>query len=130
MKKRIIKFLPVLLSLLLTFTAIPTVNITAQDNLVKYEIYPTPQSIEYYSDDIVVTPTVDVNFGADIDQPTKNHLFSALSNINVYADCSNGVSNNTKVLLGVYQSGDNADRFLRLKTQIPTFLFESMLKTN
>ncbi|MCH5160571.1 MAG: beta-N-acetylglucosaminidase domain-containing protein [Clostridiales bacterium] len=76
-----------------------------------YEIYPTPHNIVYGGKSMTVTDDVKVEFGDDIDNVTKSHLYDALSKLDVVAK-SAAPSTSTKVLVGVYGSGDEADKFM------------------
>lgn len=88
-----------------------------------YEIYPTPHSITYGSGVVTVTDDVKVEFGSKIDEVTKAHLFDALSKLDVVA-ASSAAETATKVLIGVYGSGDAADAFISAKTSLDASLFE------
>lgn len=96
-----------------------------QDNMETYEIYPTPHSITYGNATVDFTDDVDVSIGDGIDQATKNRLFDALSLIDVTSSDAPS-ANNTKVLLGVYGSGDAADTFVSQNASVPAGHFDKI----
>lgn len=75
----------------------------------EYEIYPTPQNIEYGSASMALTEKVTVNFGEEIDSYTKMRVGDTL-NVLGLEQVSAGRSN-TQLKVGVYGSGDEADKY-------------------
>lgn len=96
-------------------TAESVAGAKANDNMVTYEIYPNPHSIVYGDSFVDITDDVFVSAGENIDKPTRDRLFDALSKIDVCALFS-PKADATKVMIGVYGSGDDADRFIAGKS--------------
>ncbi len=93
-----------------------------EENMKEYGIYPVPHDIKYGSGVLNVTDNVAVSIGSGIDTPTKDHLFDALSLMDVV---SGGTGDgDTAVLLGVYGSGDEADLFIRSHAEFDAALFD------
>lgn len=90
-----------------------------------YEIYPTPHNVTYGAGGITVTDDVAVSFGDDIDAVTKSHLYDALSKLDVVAAPTVGAGA-TRVLVGVYDSGDDADEFISSKLSLDAALFDKI----
>ncbi len=88
-----------------------------------YEVYPTPHNITYGVRGMKITDDVSVEFGDGIDGVTKSHLFDALSKLDVLVPVA-AVETSTKVLIGVYGSGDAADAFIRAKLAPDAALFD------
>jgi hypothetical protein len=75
----------------------------------EYEIYPTPQSIEYGTGNLVLTDKVTVTAGSAIDSYTQKKIDDTLAVLGL-TKVSSGAAN-TKLTVGVYGSGDAADKF-------------------
>lgn len=97
---------------LVSILATVPLGATAATDAVEYEIYPVPHSVEYKSGNLQSGETVSVSIGSSIDQPTINHFYDALSQMEVLID--NGAK--TKVYLGVYGTNDAADTFVKTLT--------------
>ncbi len=83
-----------------------------------YEIYPAPQSITYTNQNTVITDKVNLIIGNDIDEATENHIYDTFSVIDSLTYKNSRTIGNTNVLVGVYNSGDEADMFLRTKGNV------------
>lgn len=86
---------------------------------VTYEIYPTPHSITYGSGTVTFTDKVRISFGSAIekDGAAVDHAYSALSVADVLAyRGSEPEEGCTKVLIGTYGSGDEADTYIKNST--------------
>ncbi|MCI9093950.1 MAG: hypothetical protein HFF36_09270 [Coprobacillus sp.] len=82
----------------------------------EYELYPIPHSIRYTGQDFILRDNLNVVFGEGIDKETKERLkeVAALKNLNV----KNGTeiedtNKTTNVLVGIYNSGDVADEYVK-----------------
>lgn len=109
MKKSILVLAVICLASILA--AVPLGVASATDG-VEYEIYPIPHSVVYNSGNLQSGDTVAVSVGTSIDQPTINHLYDALSQMDVLI--ADGAK--TKVYLGVYGTNDAADTFAKTLT--------------
>ncbi len=106
-KRHIVRFLG-LLAFLLTF-CVPAFAGTAEGK-GEYEIYPTPQSVEYAAGTTSLTDQVDVTYGDSIDGYTKKRVEDALGVLGLKQSAAQAASN-TKLIVGVYGSGDAADAY-------------------
>lgn len=95
------------------------------DDMEVYEIYPTPHSIVYGGGTVEITDDVCVSVGNGIDNATRNKLFDTLSVIDVTA-AGDVDASNTKVLIGVFGSGDDADRFVAQNVSVAAGHFDKI----
>ena len=86
--------------------AVPLSTASAADG-EQYEIYPLPHSVVYNSGNLQVDGTVSLYAGSSVDESTINHMYDALSQMDVLVE----EGSRAKVYLGVYGSGDAADNF-------------------
>ena len=77
-----------------------------------YVIYPTPQQMTYGQNAVTLTKDVNVVYGA-VDQYTKDHLTDVLGILKMNPTVTDAkVSGKTNVLVGIYGSQDEADKYL------------------
>lgn len=107
MKHSIFRFLGVF-TLLLAFCM--PVYAGAEEPEGEYEIYPTPQSVQYESGTTALTENVDVTCADAIDSYTKERIAKTLDVKNLKQSTAPDASN-TKLIVGVYGSGDEADAY-------------------
>lgn len=84
---------------------------TSNETMEEYEIYPIPHSVEYASGTTAITSVVKASYG-EIDEVTKNHVSDAFYAIDKIVGTT-VTSNGTQVLVGIYDSGDVADEFVK-----------------
>jgi len=97
---------------LVSILAAVPLGATAANDAAEYEIYPIPHSVTYNSGNLQAGSAVSVSIGSTIDEPTVNHLYDALSQMDVLI-----VDNaQIKVYLGVYGTNDPADAFAKSLT--------------
>lgn len=76
----------------------------------EYEIYPTPQNIVYESGTTALTNEVDVVCGEGIDSYTVQRIKDTLD-VQGLSQSTAVSSSNTKLIVGIYGSGDPADAY-------------------
>jgi hyaluronoglucosaminidase len=96
---------------------------TVEETTTEYEIYPVPQDIAYANGTTTLTEKVNLFFGDTIDDVTKEHTFDALSKADVLAYTDGKKQDATNVYVGVYGSGDKADKYAE-KLSVQSGLFE------
>lgn len=121
--------LKILVSLVMIFSCIiPRVisNVYAEE-IMDYEIYPTPHELIYQEGDWIIRPEVNVVFDDTIDEVTRNRVNEVLSlksdNISVTNEKVNGKTN---VLVGTYQSNQYVDNYIQKNYSINTELFKNI----
>lgn len=82
---------------------------TAEETAEEYRIYPQPHEISYTGGSFEVTEEVNLVCG-NVDEYTVAHMYESLACIDVIAV---GEMGGTRILLGIYGSGDEADLFVR-----------------
>ena len=97
-----------ILALMLAF-CLP-VSAGVQEGDGEYEIYPTPQSIEYGTGEVTLTDKVNVTLGSDIDSYTETRIEDTLEVLGLEQNAMT-VPGNTNLLVGVYGSNDAADAY-------------------
>lgn len=105
MKKYVLVLAVICLASIVCAVPLSTASATAD---VEYEIYPLPHSVVYNSGNLQVEgDAVSLFAGDSIDEPTINHMYDALSQMDVLV----AEGSRAKVYLGVHGSGDAADNF-------------------
>lgn len=84
------------------------VSAGVQEGDGEYEIYPTPQSVEYGTGTVTLTKKVNVTTGDAIDSYTKERIDATLEVLGLEKNAS-AVTGNTNLIVGVYNSKDAAD---------------------
>lgn len=97
-----------LLTMLLVFCIPAFAGI--QEGSGEYEIYPTPQDIVYGDGNTTLTNQVDVVCGQGIDSYTQKRIGDTLDVLNL-SKSTTASSSNTKLIVGIYDSGDAADAY-------------------
>ena len=93
----------------------------------QYEIYPIPHSIEYLDETVVISDNVNLYLGKDIDQSTEKHVYDEFSKLDVLVYKNAATTGRTAVYVGVYNSGDIADKFARGgKVNVPSGHFDKI----
>jgi len=95
-----------ILALVLAF-CLP-VSAGVQEGKGEYEIYPTPQNVEYGTGTVTLTDKVNVTTGDAIDSYTKTRIDATLEVLGLKKNTS-AVTGNTNLIVGVYNSKDAAD---------------------
>lgn len=75
----------------------------------EYEVYPTPQSVEYASGSTALTQRVTVEVGDAIDSYTQTRIEDTLAVLGLTKATSGAA--NTRLIVGVYGTGDAADTY-------------------
>ena len=89
-----------------------TVAVLSEDTMTEaYQIYPTPQSMTMTYETAPLTETVNVTYGADIDDVTKARVEEVLSEHGMSISEDGADESLTRVLVGVNGSGDAADAY-------------------
>ena len=94
--------------LVLVLTFCLPVSAGVQEGEGEYEIYPTPQSVEYGTGTVTLTKKVNVTTGDAIDSYTKERIDATLEVLGLEKNAS-AVTGNTNLIVGVYNSKDAAD---------------------
>ena len=78
-----------------------------------YEIYPVPHQITYSNDQTTISDKINLFLGEEIDVATENHVYDAFSAIDVLSYKNAQTQGKTNVYVGVFNSGDKADLYVR-----------------
>lgn len=93
-------------------TSIPKIQ-SLEPSTLDYEIYPLPRNITYHNGLVDLTGTINVIYGDQIDDATKQHATDTLSILNLNVLPSNQISkNNVNLVIGTYGSNDIANQQL------------------
>lgn len=96
-------------------------EVTVQNNVTEYEIYPNPQKISYYDGSFVIGNEVNVVFENTIDEVTKNKLDEVLKSKEVSVSISDKiVEDKLNVLVGTNNSGGYVDTYVKENINIKT----------
>lgn len=116
---RVNNILLIILSVLLVFSGMPLEQIVRAEekteNETFYEIYPTPQNIDYREGEFVIRPVSNVVFDSTIDRPTKNRLYEIFEDKNVELITTDKMvdDQSTNILVGTVDSEEFVDEYFK-----------------
>ena len=112
-KKGFQKFAAGVMALVMTVSGLTISPVRSEAAAAEYEIYPTPQVVQYTEGDYVIKNEVNVVYESGIDQATKDRLAEALAlKDGVTVTTSESIEEGkTNILVGIDGSGEVADTY-------------------
>lgn len=106
------RVLAAILTVMLIVNVIPVSALTVQAEETEYEIYPTPQRVEYQGGTFSIGEEVNVIFEEEIDEVTQNKLVNVLSAHGIAMDPNEELADTkTNILVGVKDSDEFVDQY-------------------